>query len=842
VKAFDWIIKPLAGIRAARRRLLQPAKRSTLRPRLEVLEDRTLPSVSAQEQLFVYLINRARHNPVAYQQETDMPADLSTVAARPPLAVNDQLIASAGHHAEEMAAHNYFGHQSAVTGAWPNAMARAAGYPLPSSWGDNANYIESIAAGYSTAASALYALILDQGVPGLGHRNHLLGIDSFFASHREIGVGYGTNDSSLYKTYWAIHSARVSPADVFLTGVVYNDANASGRYDLGEGLGGVTVTAGSVTTITNAAGGWSLKVQGSQTYQVTATGAGFVGSGGTTVAVGAANVEVDFISGWNGAMVNFGPVWPPANQAPVLQVIPDQTMPAGQDTLTVLVSASDPDGNALSYSARAYDLTWVARQLDDQLGLSHLGNYNQNAHGSDEKWMSSTLSGDWYCLLPNGELRRWSGSWSATLGSGGLVATLDSSYYADPARLWNAPPPVTPPVNLSFSGSQLTIDPTAGYRGRFFVEVTVSDGSAAASRTFSVTVANGTPVIAAITDRTMHAAADKITVALSASDPDGDPLTFSARALEVGREAYDLDQWLGLGFPGSYYENGHGRGEKWMTSASGDWYCIVPSGEVRRWTGSDTTTFGAAGLIATLDSSYHADPSRLWNAPAPALPPVSFSFSGNQVTIDPAAGYLGTFTVEISASDGISSTSRSFQVTVTNAAPVLTTVPNQTMASGQDLLTLGLSATDADGDALTYAARITAVTPLAYQLDAQLGLSYAGSYYENAHGFGEKWLSSTLSGDWYCILPSGEVRRWTGSDTTTFGPAGLIATLDASYHADPSKLWNAQLGLLSQVAVSVTGNQLRLDPIAGFLGTFTVETAASDGLATNYRTFTVTVS
>ena len=50
---------------------------------------------------------------------------------RPPLAANDQLFDSAGFHAEEMATYDYFGHQSEVTGDWPNQMARDAGYPLP---------------------------------------------------------------------------------------------------------------------------------------------------------------------------------------------------------------------------------------------------------------------------------------------------------------------------------------------------------------------------------------------------------------------------------------------------------------------------------------------------------------------------------------------------------------------------------------------------------------------------------------------------------------------------------------------------------------------------------------
>ena len=233
----------------------RPSQRRLLR--FEQLEDRTLLSVSAQEQLFVYLLNRARHDPVAYQTQNHLSVSLAGVAAQPPLAVNNDLFASAAFHANEMATYNYFAHQSSVTGIWPNQMVRNQGYALPASWVSNANYVESIAAAYPDAASALAALLVDYGVPSLGHRTQLLATDSFFAMDREIGVGFVSNASSTYGNYWAIHTAYVNTTNVFLTGVVYNDANSDGLYSLGEGLAGVSISIGSASTVTNAAGGWS---------------------------------------------------------------------------------------------------------------------------------------------------------------------------------------------------------------------------------------------------------------------------------------------------------------------------------------------------------------------------------------------------------------------------------------------------------------------------------------------------------------------------------------------------------------------------------------------------------
>ncbi|MEX2119078.1 MAG: DUF4214 domain-containing protein [Pirellulales bacterium] len=285
------------------------------RPRIERLEDRLLLSVSAEEQHFVYLLNRARHDPVAYQLEAGLSVDLSGVAPRPPLAVNNDLFDSAEFHATEMATFNYFDHQSHVTGDWPNKMARDQGYVLPAFWSDTANFIESLAAGtfYSSADQPLDALIVDQGISPPGHREHLLGITSFDAENREIGVGHAFNAGATYRNYWAIHATRSDPADSFLTGVVFNDANGNGRYDVNEGLGQVTIVAGPYGTVTNDAGGWSIRAAAG-TYTVTASGASFAGIA-SAVATVTGNVEVDFMSGQALGIVDFETLLPGAPTA-----------------------------------------------------------------------------------------------------------------------------------------------------------------------------------------------------------------------------------------------------------------------------------------------------------------------------------------------------------------------------------------------------------------------------------------------------------------------------------------------------------------------------------------------
>ena len=164
---------------------------------------------------------------------------------------------------------------------------------------------------------------------------------------------------------------------------------------------------------------------------------------------------------------------------------------------------------------------------------------------------------------------------------------------------------------------------------------------------------------------------------------------------------------------------------------------------------------------------------------------------GNQLTLDPAAGFGGVVQIDVTVSDGRLTSSGSFTLTVTNAAPTLNAIADQTM-SADGRLTLSLSATDPEGDALTYSARVLpGKEHLAYQLDQQLNWTYDGSYYTDVRGCGEKYIRG--NDGWYILMPNGEIYRWARSMPQTLQAQNLVGTFDASYYDDPSKLWDAKL-------------------------------------------------
>ena len=83
----------------------------------------------------------------------------------------------------------------------------------------------------------------------------------------------------------------------------------------------------------------------------------------------------------------------------------------------------------------------------------------------------------------------------------------------------------------------------------------------------------------------------------------------------------------------------------------------------------------------------------------------SASFDGSALTVTPSTDFNGDITVTVFANDGVLSGTETFTLTVTpvNDAPELSTISDQAIDEDGSL-TLTLSASDVDGDTLSYSA------------------------------------------------------------------------------------------------------------------------------------------
>ncbi len=275
-------------------------------------------SPTAVEQYYLTLLNDARFNPGAYG--VSLGIDLSTVAASQPLAMNPLLVESARLHSQDMIANNYFAHVT-PSGVDPGGRIAQTGF-VANGWAESIEtntqpsaYGGGFPANYAAtdAAYSLSNLIVDQGVPDLGHRIMLLDIGGQDALMRQVGIGIASQVIQGYnipfdyqQTDTTIDLAGSSYTGAYLTGVVFNDLAGNGEYQPGEGLGGVTISvAGVGTTTTMDAGGYSIPLAPG-TYTVTASGGGLASPIARTVDVGNSNVLLNFDANPNGATLAAG--------------------------------------------------------------------------------------------------------------------------------------------------------------------------------------------------------------------------------------------------------------------------------------------------------------------------------------------------------------------------------------------------------------------------------------------------------------------------------------------------------------------------------------------------------
>jgi hypothetical protein len=276
-----------------------------------------------QEQSYLEFINRSRANPPAeglrLANTTDpevlasysffsvdlemMKSQFNAIAAVPPLAMNAQLLAAARLHSGDMFTNQFQGHDGS-SGSGPGQRITAQGYPW-TTYGENVfAYAESAWHGH-----AGFNVDWGYGPGGMqsppGHRNSIHN-----ANFREVGIGVvnGMNGSIGPQTVTQDFASRGNIP--MITGVAYYDLNGNSFYDLGEGIGGITVNVpgSAYYAVTAASGGYAIPVTTNGNYQTTFTASGLSTSRVATVTSGR-NVKIDIVPNYTPPTIS-GPASP----------------------------------------------------------------------------------------------------------------------------------------------------------------------------------------------------------------------------------------------------------------------------------------------------------------------------------------------------------------------------------------------------------------------------------------------------------------------------------------------------------------------------------------------------
>jgi serralysin len=253
---------------------------------------------SAQEQLMLELVNRARMDPAA--EAARFGIGLGGISATPKqvLAMNDRLVIAADKHSNWMLVNDQFSHEepssfpSRRTGFSPSDRMTAAGYSPITSAGENISFVGSSAAINATTA------IIDQHEDlfrSTGHRANILS-----NSFREIGLGQQigsfTSDGSTFNASMVTQNFGLSGNKVFVTGVVYNDTVVNDNFfSVGEQTAGRVVSVPGVGDTTGAGGGYELGLTSGGAKVVSFNlSSGLVQM---SVTVGTRNIKIDLVNG-----------------------------------------------------------------------------------------------------------------------------------------------------------------------------------------------------------------------------------------------------------------------------------------------------------------------------------------------------------------------------------------------------------------------------------------------------------------------------------------------------------------------------------------------------------------
>lgn len=246
----------------------------SVRPLAETSYD--IGDPSDEEQMYLELVNYARADPegeaLRFAQTTDPTirysyeyfavdlelfiSDTRQYPPAPPLAFEPRLIQAARGHSQWMLDRGIQSHDQSNPTVTTAQRITASGYPWQ-------RYAESIYAYAQGPEHGHAGFEVDWGLgPGgmqdpPGHRNN-----NHDPSYREVGIGVirghglnGTGPSAVTLNF----AARVTQPPL-VTGVAYYDVNGNHRYDLGEGVGGITVTVSDSAwfAVTTASGGYAI--------------------------------------------------------------------------------------------------------------------------------------------------------------------------------------------------------------------------------------------------------------------------------------------------------------------------------------------------------------------------------------------------------------------------------------------------------------------------------------------------------------------------------------------------------------------------------------------------------
>ena len=496
-----------------------------------------------------------------------------------------------------------------------------------------------------------------------------------------------------------------------------------------------------------------------------------------------------------GASVTASCVWTvtDTNQPPTL-TDPGPQGHAEGDTVSVQLAATDPDGDAFSFSATPLPSGF---SLDATTGVIS-GTLSYAAAAASPYTVTVTVD-------DGAQSTSQTFTWSVNdVNRGPAISSPAAQAHAE-ADLVSLQLAATDadgdPLTYSATNlpSGLSINPTTGlisgtlsytaatvspYSGT----VTVDDGALSATQpfTWAVSDTNGSPTLAPLAAQA-HAEADTVWVQLAATDPDGDALTFAATNLPLG---LSLDATTGL-ISGTLSYTAAAASPYSVTVTVDDG--LLSTSESFTWTVSDTNRAPSltpppvqahteADTVSVQLAATDADADAFSFSATPLPSGLSLDATTGVIsgTLSYTAGAASPYSVTVTVDDGAGSTSQTFTWSVDNVnrGPAISSPAAQAHAEA-DPVSVQLAATDPDGDTLTYSATNL---PSGLSVNPTTGL-ISGTLSYTAANVSPYTVTVTVDDG---ALSAIQLFTWTIDDTNG---SPTLAPLAAQAHAEDDTVW-----------------------------------------------------
>ena len=261
---------------------------------------------------------------------------------------------------------------------------------------------------------------------------------------------------------------------------------------------------------------------------------------------------------------------------------------------------------------------------------------------------------------------------------------------------------------VNTEGDMLTISPKQNYNGPITVSIAVSDGKDTEESEFNIQVLpiNDGPTIDSIYSQSITEDSS-LRLLLSATDVDGDALTYSADAGENAKVNIDDNQLLII--PDNDFNGSINVMVKVSDNLLSDSLVfsleILPIKDSPELASIESQSIVEDSSLRLLLSATDADGDTLTYS-ADAGENAKVNIDDNQLLITPDNDFNGEIDISVYVDDGTTKDDLTFVLTVTpiNDAPVLTSIVP--FSSKKEKINIQMLATDIDGDKLSYSANI----------------------------------------------------------------------------------------------------------------------------------------